>query len=87
MWPRFVYTLPGLKYITGAFPKYFSKWVINVVENAMVVNVGTDGHIMRGFDDPTGKVMKFVTSAVEFDGHLYFGSLYNNFVGKLPLTD
>ncbi|XP_057767429.1 protein STRICTOSIDINE SYNTHASE-LIKE 4-like [Salvia miltiorrhiza] len=86
MWPRFVYNLPGLKYVTGAFPEFFSKWVINVVEKAMVVNVGSDGKMIRGFDDPTGKVMRFVTSAVEFEGHLYFGTLYNDFLGKLPLS-
>ncbi|KAG6411621.1 hypothetical protein SASPL_129704 [Salvia splendens] len=71
MWPKLVYNLPGLKYITGAFPKFYSKYVTNVVEQAMVVNVGSDGKMLRGFNDPTGNVMKFVTSAVEFEGHLY----------------
>lgn len=87
MWPRFVYNFPGLKYLTSAFPEFFSKWVIKIVEKAMVVKVGSDGKMLRGLDDPTGKVMRFVTSAVEFDNHLYFGSLYNDFVGKLPLLD
>lgn len=85
MWPRFVYRLPALKYLAGLFPKMFNNWVINVNERSMVVNVGSDGKIIRGFDEPTGKVMRFVTSAVEFEGHLYFGSLYNDFVGKLPI--
>ncbi|CAA0827522.1 Protein STRICTOSIDINE SYNTHASE-LIKE 4 [Striga hermonthica] len=44
-----------------------------------------NGKIIRGFDDPTGKVMAFVTSALEFEGHLYLGSLHNDFRGKLPL--
>ena len=87
MWPKMVYNLPGLKYLTGAFPEFYSKYVTNVVEQAMVVNVGSDGKMVRGLDDPTGKVMRFVTSAVEFEGHLYFGSLYNDFVGKLSLDD
>ncbi|KAH6818378.1 hypothetical protein C2S51_001981 [Perilla frutescens var. frutescens] len=85
MWPRFVYKLAAFKYLARAFPKTFSNWVIKVVDKSMVVNVGSDGKIIRGFDDPTAKVMKFVTSAVEFEGHLYFGSLYNDFVGKLEL--
>lgn len=86
MWPRFVYTLGGLKSLARAYPKMFQNWVINRVEKAMVVNVGSDGKMIRGFDDPTGKVMRFVTSAVEFEGHLYLGTLYNDFLGKLPLS-
>jgi hypothetical protein len=50
-----------------------------------VVNVGTDGKIIKKFDDNEGKVIRFVTSAVEFEDHLYLGSLHSDFVGKLPL--
>lgn len=66
--------------------KKFGIPILSVAKQAMVVNVGSDGKMIRGFDDPTGKVMRFVTSIVEFDGSLYFGSLYNDFVGKLALT-
>lgn len=52
---------------------------------AMVVNVGSDGKMRRMLDDSQGKVMSFVTSVLEFDDHLYMGSLVNNFVGKLRL--
>ena len=51
----------------------------------MVVNVAADGKIIRKFDDPDGKVMSMVTSAMEFEDHLYLGSLNTNFIGKLPL--
>ncbi|KAK3213372.1 hypothetical protein Dsin_018078 [Dipteronia sinensis] len=44
-----------------------------------------DGNIIRTFQDPNGKVMSFVTSAFEFEDHLYLGSLNSNFIGKLPL--
>lgn len=49
------------------------------------MNVGTDGKIIRKFDDGDGKVINFVTSALEFEDHLYLGSLTSHFVGKLPL--
>ncbi|PIN11226.1 hypothetical protein CDL12_16170 [Handroanthus impetiginosus] len=81
---RFLYTLRASRYLIGAFPK-LSQWVIAPHKKAMVVNVGSDGEIIRGFDDPIGKVMGFVTSALEFEGHLYLGTLYNDFIGKLPL--
>ncbi|KAJ6407296.1 hypothetical protein OIU84_010739 [Salix udensis] len=45
-----------------------------------------DGKITRKFDDPDGKVMSFVTTAFEFEDHLYLGTLNNNFIGKLKLN-
>ncbi|KAJ6699021.1 ABC TRANSPORTER PERMEASE PROTEIN-LIKE PROTEIN [Salix purpurea] len=53
---------------------------------ATVVNVAADGKITRKFDDPDGKVMSFVTTAFEFEDHLYLGTLNNNFIGKLKLN-
>ncbi|XP_039144515.1 protein STRICTOSIDINE SYNTHASE-LIKE 4-like [Dioscorea cayenensis subsp. rotundata] len=49
----------------------------------MVVNVASNGTFISALDDSTGRIMSFVTSALEFDGHLYFGSLHNNFIGKI----
>ncbi|KAJ8621311.1 hypothetical protein MRB53_029840 [Persea americana] len=54
--------------------------------SAMVVKVGADGKILKMLDDSQGKVMSFVTSALEYEGHLYLGSLDSNFIGKLPLN-
>lgn len=62
------------------------KWVMGAYDKAMVVNVAADGKITKGFDDPNGKVMSFVTSVLEYDDHLYLGSLSCDFIGKLPLT-
>ncbi|KAL3825438.1 hypothetical protein ACJIZ3_021467 [Penstemon smallii] len=59
----------------------------NCKRKAMVVNVGIDGRIIRGFDDPTGKVMAFVTSVLEYEDHLYLGNLHCDFIGKLPLIN
>ncbi|KAL3535510.1 hypothetical protein ACH5RR_003971 [Cinchona calisaya] len=52
---------------------------------AMVAKVDRDGKIIKILQDPTGKVMSFVTSALEFQGHLYLTSPAYNFMGKLPL--
>lgn len=84
--PGFVFRSRASKHLMRAFPK-LRNWIIGLKKKAMVVNVGVDGKtIRRGFDDPNGQVMNFVTSAVEFEGHLYFGSLHNDFIGKLPFT-
>ncbi|KAG8376241.1 hypothetical protein BUALT_Bualt09G0042600 [Buddleja alternifolia] len=82
---RFIHSSVALKYLIAPFPKV-RKWAtIRVQTKAMVVNVAGDGKIIRSFDDPTGKVMAFVTSVLEFEDHLYLGNLHSDFIGKLPL--
>ncbi|KAL2534416.1 Protein STRICTOSIDINE SYNTHASE-LIKE 4 [Abeliophyllum distichum] len=82
---EFVHRSRAIKHFLGRFPK-LSKWTIGAYNKAMVINVASDGKIVRSFDDPTGKVMSFVTSALEFENHLYLGSLNCDFIGKLQLT-
>lgn len=55
-------------------------------KKAMVINVDGEGNIIRGFDDPTGLVMAFATSVVEFEQHLYLAGMHCDFIGKLPLN-
>lgn len=72
------------KHLLAMYPKLAE--LLNVAKrSAMVVKVGADGKILRMLDDSQGKVMSFVTSALEYEGHLYLGSLESNFIGKLPL--
>ena len=48
-----------------------------------VVKVGADGKmITKRLDDSNGTVMSFVANALEFEEHLYLGSLDTNFIGK-----
>jgi sugar lactone lactonase YvrE len=50
-----------------------------------VVKLDETGRILQSFQDPSGKHVPAITSAFERDGHLYLGSLSNNFVGKFKL--
>ncbi|KAI9123209.1 hypothetical protein K1719_006098 [Acacia pycnantha] len=81
---EFVHSSNVLKRLVASIPR-LTKLMGGMNKKAMVANVGSDGKIMRMFDDSQGKVMNFVTSALEFEGHLYMGSLNSNFIGKLPL--
>ncbi|RVX05508.1 Protein strictosidine synthase-like 4 [Vitis vinifera] len=81
---EFVHASKALKHFVATFPKLF-QLVNGSNEKATVVKVAADGKIVDKFDDPNGKVMSFVTSALEFEDHLYLGSLNTNFIGKLPL--
>ncbi|KAL4571813.1 hypothetical protein LXL04_018578 [Taraxacum kok-saghyz] len=81
---KFVHSSKVIKHILATFPKLFNQ-IKGVDKSAMVINVGSDGTIIKRLDDPNGKVVSFVTSVLEFEGNLYLGSLKNNFIGKLPL--
>lgn len=76
-----------VRQIVASFPKLKLYEVLNGARRrAMVVKVDADGRILTKLDDPNGKVISFVTSALEFHHHLYLGSLNANFLGVLPLT-
>ncbi|XP_022730212.1 protein STRICTOSIDINE SYNTHASE-LIKE 4-like isoform X2 [Durio zibethinus] len=81
---EFVHTSKALKQILANFPK-LTELVNGTRKKATVINVGVDGNIIKRFDDPNGTVISFVTTALEFEDHLYLGSLNSDFVGKLPL--
>ncbi|RVX05555.1 Protein strictosidine synthase-like 5 [Vitis vinifera] len=81
---EFVHTSKALKHLLATFPKLF-QLVKGSHKKASVVKVAADGKIIDKFDDPNGKVISFVTSALEFEDYLYLGSLNTNFIGILPL--
>ncbi|KAJ4951319.1 hypothetical protein NE237_028151 [Protea cynaroides] len=83
-WLDFVHTSKLAKHVVASFPKLVDH-ISGAKKKATVVNVGSNGEIIRKLDDPDGKVMSFVTNALEFEGHLYLGSLNSNFIGKLQL--
>lgn len=82
---EFVHTSKALKLIILNFPKLVELITRGVKEKATVINVAANGNIIKRFDDPDGTVVSFVTSALEFEDHLYLGSLKNDFVAKFPL--
>lgn len=81
---KFVHSSKAIKHVLATFPKLFEQ-IRAVEKGSMVMNVGSDGRIIKMLDDPNGKVVSFVTSVLEFEGNLYLGSLKNDFIGKLPL--
>ncbi|XP_022036210.2 protein STRICTOSIDINE SYNTHASE-LIKE 5, partial [Helianthus annuus] len=81
---KFVHSSKAIKHLLATFTKLYN--LVNAVDkSAMALNVGSDGKIIKRLDDPTGEVMAFVTSVLEFNGKLYLGGLKNDFVGMLPI--
>nr|XP_043618638.1 protein STRICTOSIDINE SYNTHASE-LIKE 4-like [Erigeron canadensis] len=81
---NFVHSSKAIKHLLAMYPKLFNQ-IKAYDRSAMVLKVGSDGRIIKRLDDPNGKVASFVTSVLEFEGNIYFGSLKNNYVGKLPV--
>ena len=76
--------MPAAKRAIAAFPKLL-KGTSPMKKGAMAIKVAANGTIIRALDNSDGIVMSFFTSAREFVGHLYLGSLATDFIGKLPL--
>lgn len=51
----------------------------------LVVSLDEQGNITQSMHDPSGDYYKEVTSANEYNGHLYLGSLHNDRIGKYKL--
>ncbi|GMN52974.1 hypothetical protein TIFTF001_022118 [Ficus carica] len=82
---EFIHASKVIKKFIATFPKLIHIVSNGVNKKATIVNVAADGKITKHFDDSEGKVIRFVTTAIEFEDHLYLGSLNTNFIGKFPL--
>jgi sugar lactone lactonase YvrE len=51
----------------------------------LVLALNEQGDIIQSLQDPSGKHLKEITSAREYEGYLYLGSLHNDRIGKYAL--
>lgn len=75
---------PFLKKLLPLFPSVLAAMDVTR-KMARVVVVDESGNPLKTYQDPTGKVVGFVTGGVEVDGYLYVGSLRDDFVGRIPV--
>lgn len=73
---------PFLKKVLTRLPKFL--WP-KPAPYGFVARIDGDGNVLRTFQDPGGEHVSTITSALERDGVLYLGSLYNHYVGRLEL--
>ncbi|WP_404367675.1 SMP-30/gluconolactonase/LRE family protein [Marinobacter sp.] len=52
----------------------------------MVAALDAEGNILASLHDPSGNHLQEITSVNPHDGFLYFGSLHNDRIGRLPLS-
>ncbi|MBI5582464.1 MAG: SMP-30/gluconolactonase/LRE family protein [Deltaproteobacteria bacterium] len=51
----------------------------------LVLALDENGQIVKSLQEPTGKHLREITSAREYDGYLYLGSLHNDRIGRFKL--
>ena len=73
---------PFLKEQMSKLPKMF--WP-QPVPYGLVVALDEAGNVTQSLHDPSGAHLKGITSAREYDGYLYLGSLNNDRIGKYKL--
>ncbi|MDF3818937.1 SMP-30/gluconolactonase/LRE family protein [Leptospira sp. 96542] len=73
---------PFLKKLTSMLPKFL--WP-KPEPYGYVMKLDGKGNIINTYQDPKGKHLKEITSAIEKNGKLYIGSLYNTRLGVLDL--
>ncbi|WP_299072745.1 SMP-30/gluconolactonase/LRE family protein [uncultured Paraglaciecola sp.] len=73
---------PFLKEQMSKLPKVF--WP-QPEPYGLVVALNEQAQVIQSLQDPTGEHLKDITSAREYHGYLYLGSLNNDRIGKYPL--
>jgi len=56
-------------------------------EYGLAVAVDPDGKVITSLHDTQGEHLQEITSVNPRDGYLYFGSLHNDRIGRLPLQN
>tara|TARA_R100001079_G_scaffold107987_3_gene77755 strand:+ start:33 stop:305 length:273 start_codon:yes stop_codon:yes gene_type:complete len=54
-------------------------------EYGLVIAFDRDGEVITSLHDTRGTHLQEITSVNPHDGNLYFGSLHNDRIGRLPL--
>jgi len=75
---------PWLKSTLSTLPKFL--WP-KPEPYGFVLSLDEHGHIIQSLQDPSGEVAKEVTSAEEYDGYLYLGSLHGDRVWRYALAE
>ena len=80
----FLWKTPIVKKLLTLFPSILAAANSNS-KTARVLALDEDGKPLKMYQDPTGKVVGFITCGVEVDGYLYLGGLRDDFVGRIPV--
>ncbi len=74
---------PFLRKIVWRLPSFFQP---NIKRDAFVLGLDTDGHVGQNLQDPSRECFAQISNVVEHKGMLYFGSIGENAIGRMPLA-
>ncbi len=75
---------PWLKNMSAKLPDWLKP---KPIDYGFVLSLDEDGNIIKSLHDPSGTRLREITSAEEYDGYLYLGSLGNDRIGRVALQD
>lgn len=79
-----VWKLPFVKKFLTLYP--FVRTAFDASpKKGRVVAMDEDGKVVKVYEDPTGKVVGFVTVGLEVDGYVYVGGLRDDFVARVEV--
>jgi len=55
------------------------------VEYGFILGLNESAEVIHNLQDPTGEILKEITSVEEHAGNLYIGSLHNDRIGRYPV--
>lgn len=79
-----LWKLPFAKKVFALYPS-IQATVDTSRKMARVLATDENGKPLKMYQDPTGKVVGFVTAATEVDGYLYVGGLRDDFIARVPV--
>src|SRR5712691_3408028 len=74
---------PFLKKVVWRLPNFLQP---NIKRYAFVLGLDSNGKVVRNLQDPSPQCFAQITNVVEHKGTLYFGSIGESAIGRMPLT-
>jgi len=74
---------PFLRQVVMRLPNFLQP---NIKRYAFVLGLDTDGHVVQNLQDPSPESFAQISNVVEHKGKLYFGSIGESAIGRMPVT-
>ncbi len=74
---------PFLRKVVMRLPNFLQP---NIKRYAFVLGLDSNGHVVRNLQDPSPQCFAQIANVVEHKGTLYFGSIGESAIGRMPLT-
>src|SRR5438309_2621391 len=74
---------PFLRKVVMRLPNFLQP---NIKRYAFVLGLDTEGHVVQNLQDPSAEGFAQISNVIEHQGKLYFGSIGETAIGRMPLA-